>query len=299
MLDNLLTEQSNHRTAEIDRLDIEEALRRINEEDEQVARAVRREIPRIAGAVEMAADAMRKGGRLIYVGAGTSGRLGCLDAAEIPPTFGEEPGRVVGIIAGGERALRRAVEGAEDDPSAGEAALREAAFAPPDLVCGLAASGRTPFVLGALAYARSVGCGTIGVANSVPAEMEPLCDVFIAPLVGPEVISGSTRLKAGTAQKLVLNMLSTMAMVRLGKTYGNLMVDVRPTNEKLRYRAAHLVATVGGVGEALARELLQATGGEVKPAIVMARGGGSPGEARERLRRAEGSLRRVIGDPEG
>lgn len=295
MLDELLTEQLNPCTADIDLLPTAEALRRINDEDERVARAVRAEIPCIARAVEIIEDALRSGGRLIYVGAGTSGRLGCLDAAEIPPTFGEDSARVVGIIAGGERALRHAVEGAEDDPAGGEAALWQARLESCDVVCGIAASGRTPFVIGALRYARSLGCSTIGVVNTMPAELESLCDVLIAPLVGPEVIGGSTRMKAATAQKLVLNMLTTMAMVRIGKTYGNLMVDVRPTNEKLRRRALRLVRAVAGVDEPAAQAALRAAAGEVKPAIVIARLGGSAEEARQRLRQSDGILRRAIG----
>jgi N-acetylmuramic acid 6-phosphate etherase len=294
MLDDLLTEQHNPRTAGLDALPLEEALRRINDEDALTAAAVREAIPAIARAVPIIETALRAGGRLIYVGAGTSGRLGCLDAAEIPPTFGADPGLVLGLIAGGEPALRQSVEGAEDDPAAGAAALQAIRLRPADVVCGIAASGRTPFVIGALEYARSQGCATLGVANTRPAAMGPHCDVVIAPLVGPEVIAGSTRLKAGTAQKLVLNMLTTMTMVRLGKTFGNLMVDLRPTNEKLRRRALRLVRQVAEVNEATAAGLLAEAGGETKTAIMMALADCGPEEARRRLEVAGGVLRRAL-----
>jgi N-acetylmuramic acid 6-phosphate etherase len=296
MLDELLTEQLNPQTADLDLLPTEAALERLNDEDQRVALAVRQEIPRIAQAVELVERALRAGGRLIYVGAGTSGRLGCLDASEIPPTFGEPTGRVIGLIAGGDRALRNSVEGAEDDPAAGADAVRAVNLKPPDVACGIAASGRTPFVIGALEYARAQGCATLGVVNTRPAAMERCCDILIAPLVGPEAISGSTRMKAGTAQKLVLNMLTTMAMVRLGKTYGHLMVDVQPTNEKLRRRAVRLVRQAAGVDESTAARLLHQAGGHVKTAILMAHTGLPAPEARQRLAGAHGVLRRAL-DP--
>jgi N-acetylmuramic acid 6-phosphate etherase len=297
MLDDLLTEQPNPRTADLDLLDVEEALRRMNDEDQLVALAVRREIPQIARAVEVVERSFRAGGRLIYVGAGSSGRLGCLDASEMPPTFGADPGMVVGIIAGGDAALRNSIEGAEDDPRAGAAALEAVRLRREDVVCGIAASGRTPFVIGALERARSAGCATLGVANTRPAAMEAHCDLVIVPLVGPEVISGSTRLKAGTAQKLVLNMLTTMSMVRLGKTHGHLMVDLRATNQKLRRRALRLVRAVAGVDEPAAADLLERAAGEVKIACLMGLAALSPEEARRLLAAAGGRLRDAMRPP--
>jgi N-acetylmuramic acid 6-phosphate etherase len=302
-LDLLLTEGVNPRTADLDRLDVESALGRVNDEDSLVAAAVRAEIPEIARAIAFAEASLRAGGRLIYVGAGTSGRLGCLDAAEIPPTFGMEPGRVIGVIAGGDRALRESVEGAEDAPEAGAATMAELGVGERDTVCGIAASGRTPFVLGALAEARRRGARTVGLTNQRPAALEAHSDVVIAPMVGPEVISGSTRLKSGTSQKLVLNMISTLAMVRVGKTYGNLMVDLKPTNEKLRHRARRLVAEVVGCSREAADRLLAATGGRAKTAmligltgvdagraeLLLEASGGRLGEALERARQERGS----------
>ncbi|HTE18535.1 MAG TPA: N-acetylmuramic acid 6-phosphate etherase, partial [Armatimonadota bacterium] len=229
-LDELATEQPNPHTRDLDVLPVEEALLRLNDEDQRVPLAVRAEIPQIARAVELVERALRAGGRLIYVGAGTSGRLGCLDASEIPPTYGLDPGRVLAVIAGGDRALRRSIEGAEDDPAGGAAVVESLGVRERDVVCGIAASGRTPYVLGALDAARARGTATVGVTTNRPSEMDARVDVLIALDVGPEPVSGSTRMKSGTAQKLVLNMLTTLAMVRIGKTYGNLMVDLRPTN---------------------------------------------------------------------
>lgn len=298
-LDQLATEQANPHTADLDILPIEEALYRLSDEDRLVPDAVRREVPRIAQAVERIERALRRGGRLIYVGAGTSGRLGCLDASEIPPTYGMEAGRVVGIIAGGDRALRHSIEGAEDDPEAGAAIMAELAVDDQDVVCGIAASGRTPYVLGALAEARRRGAATVGVATNRPSEMEDLVDVMIAPVVGPEPVSGSTRMKSGTAQKLVLNMLSTMAMVRIGKTYGNLMVDLRATNAKLVHRAQRLIRMVTGVGEKEAAQLFAASGKDTKLAILMGLTGLDAEAARARLADAGGVLRRAMLDVEG
>jgi N-acetylmuramic acid 6-phosphate etherase len=292
----LTTEQLNPRTMEMDLLPIEAALERINDEDALVAPAVRAQIPAIARGVELVERALRRGGRLLYVGAGTSGRLGCLDAAEIPPTFGLPPDRIVGIIAGGDQALRHSVEGAEDSPDAGVAAMRDAGVGPADVVCGIAASGRTPYVLGALREARSRGAATIAVTTNSPSELDTLADVLVAPVVGPEPVSGSTRMKSGTAQKLVLNMLTTMAMVRLGKTYGNLMVDVRPTNEKLVERARRLIREVTGVGPEEAAGMLDAAGGETKTAILMALTGEDAAVCRRRLEAAGGVLRRALGE---
>jgi N-acetylmuramic acid 6-phosphate etherase len=293
-LDALATEGVNPRTGDLDLLDVEEALRRMNEEDALVPAAVRAEIPEIARAVRLAEASLRAGGRLIYVGAGTSGRLGCLDASEIPPTFGMEPGVIIGVIAGGDRALRDSVEGAEDSPEGGAAALAAIAVTERDTVCGIAASGRTPFVVGALAEARRRGARTIGLANTRPCALEAHADVLIVPAVGPEVISGSTRLKSGTSQKLVLNMISTLTMVRLGKTYGNLMVDVQPTNEKLQHRARRLVAQVAGCSREEADRLLGAAGGRAKTAMLMGLAGVDATQAEALLQAAGGRLREAL-----
>ncbi|MBI3910751.1 MAG: N-acetylmuramic acid 6-phosphate etherase [Armatimonadetes bacterium] len=293
-LDSLITEQPNPAAADLDNLPLVEALARMNAEDARVPAAVGAEIPRIAAVVERVVAALRAGGRLIYVGAGSSGRLGCLDAAEMPPTFGVPPDMVIGVIAGGDAALRRSGEAEEDDPAAGAGAMAELGVGPKDVVGGLAASGRTPYVLGALREAARRGAFTFGVSTNRPCEMESACNVLIAPDAGPEVLAGSTRLKAGTAQKLVLNMISTLAMARLGKTYGNLMVDVRPSNEKLRRRALRLVRTVGEVDEAEAARLLKQAGGEVKVAILMGRAGLDAATARARLAAAGGFLRAAL-----
>ncbi len=295
-LERLQTEQINAHTADLDILPLEGALSRLNDEDRGVPVAVRAEIPAIARAVECVVAAFCAGGRLIYVGAGTSGRLGCLDASEIPPTSGMAPDRVVGLIAGGDTALRRSIEGAEDDPAAGAAAMHEARVEARDVVCGIAASGRTPYVLGALDEARGIGARTLGITTNQPSEFEGRVDVLIAPLVGPEPVSGSTRMKSGTAQKLVLNMLTTMAMVRLGKTYGNLMVDVRATNEKLVRRAHRLICLVTGVEAGEAARLFHAAGGETKLAILMGLTGLDSDTARTRLESANGVLRNAIGE---
>lgn len=290
-LDQLVTELANNHTADLDLLPLEDALYRLNDEDQGVPLAVRAEVPQIARAVEQVERSLRAGGRLIYVGAGTSGRLGCLDASEIPPTYGVDRGRVVGVIAGGDGALRRSIEGAEDHPEYGAAAMDELMVTADDVVCGIAASGRTPYVLGALAEARRRGAATLGVTTNRPCELEQYADVLIAPLVGPEPVSGSTRMKSGTAQKLVLNMLTTMAMVRLGKTYGNLMVDLRATNAKLVHRAKRLIRTIAGVDEAEADRLWIESDGNTKLAILMALTGLSAPHAAAHLEAAGGVLR--------
>lgn len=295
-LDGLTTEGVNPGSAGIDALETEAALRVMNDADARVPAAVRAEIPRIARVVEWAVASLRAGGRLIWVGAGTSGRLGCLDAAEIPPTFGMPSDRVVGVIAGGEVALRRAVEGAEDRAEEGAAAIAALEVGPDDTVVGISASGRAPYVIGALQEARRRGARTAGLANNRPCELEPACDVLIAPIVGPEILSGSTRLKSGTSQKLVLNMISTLAMVRLGKTYGNLMVDLQPTNAKLRHRARRLVADLAGCSAEEAARLLEAAGGQTKVAIVAGRLGCGPAAAAALLERAGGSIRAALAE---
>lgn len=291
----MLTEQVNPRTTGLDQFSALEIVEAMNAEDATVVGAVRRALPAIARAVDEIVERMRRGGRLIYIGAGTSGRLGVLDAVECLPTFSTEPGQVIGLIAGGEQALTQAIEGAEDRYEDGQRDLEAVNLLPRDVVVGIAASGQTPYVLGALDYANTVGALTVAVACNEPAPMLERARIAIPILVGPEILSGSTRLKAGTAQKMVLNMLSTATMVRLGKVYGNLMVDVKVTNQKLSERARRIVSRVAGVDEAEAARLLALTGNEVKTAIVMARLGVSAEEARALLQAAGGMLRKVIG----
>ena len=270
MLENLLTEQPNPASASIDALATEDMLRIINAEDRKVADAVAGEIPAIARAVDAIVASFRQGGRLFYIGAGTSGRLGVLDASECPPTFGVPAGMVQGIIAGGEPALSRATEASEDDPASGARDLAARGFTARDALVGIAASGRTPYVLGAIAEAQRLGAVTVGISCTPDSELARAVAIPIAPLVGPEVIAGSTRLKAGTAQKLVLNMLSTGAFIRMDYVYGNLMVNVQPTNAKLADRARRIVAQAAGVSGERAGEWLDAAGGNVRAAILMA-----------------------------
>lgn len=293
-LSRISTEQRNPATMEIDTVETEEMLRIINSEDARVPGAVARQIPAIAQAVDGIVERIRKGGRLIYVGAGTSGRLGVLDASECPPTFNTPPELVVGLIAGGDHALRHSVEHVEDQPDSGADALRAINLGDKDTVVGIAASGRTPFVLGAIAYANEVGALTVGVCNSDRARLSDIVHIAIPAVTGPEVITGSTRLKAGTAQKLVLNMLTTGAMIRLGKTYGNLMVDLQPKNQKLRVRAIGIVRDAAGITEEEAAATLERAGGDVKSAIVSSLLGISPDDARDRLANAKGRIREAI-----
>ncbi len=288
------TEGINPATSEIDTLSTREIVATIAVEDSRVAPAVAavgEEIARLADAV---VERMRRGGRLIYAGAGTSGRLGVLDASEIPPTYGADPALVVGLIAGGTTALTNSIEAVEDDAELGARDIAEIDVGPNDVVLGIAASGRTPYVLGAVAEARRRGALTAGLACTQPSLLAEAVDVMIAPIVGPEVVSGSTRMKAGTAQKLVLNTLSTTVMIRLGKTFGNLMVDVQPTNEKLRFRAANIVAAATGVPTDEARRLLAAADYEAKTAILMALAGVDADKARGRLAAADGHIRRAL-----
>ena len=292
----LTTEAINPALADIDALDTETRLRLMNAEDATVAAAVGREIPSIARAVQRAAASLRAGGRLLYVGAGTSGRLGVLDAAECPPTFGVAPHVVQGLIAGGEGAMFRAVEGAEDDPDLGAAAIIGADVSEKDTVVGISASGQAPFVLGALRQAVKRGAATVALTNNRPSEVEAVAAVTIAVVVGPEVLAGSTRLKSGTAQKMVLNMISTGAMIETGKTYGNLMVDVQATNRKLQARAVRIVRQVTGAGAERAEAALSAAGGSAKVAIVTLQTGTTPEEARQRLNHAGGFLRRALAE---
>jgi N-acetylmuramic acid 6-phosphate etherase len=296
MRDARLTEQRNPASAGIDRLDPLEIVRLMNAEDQGVAEAVGREAQAIARAMELAEDAFRRGGRLIYVGAGTSGRLGVLDASEMPPTFGIDPSMVRGVIAGGYAALVRAQEGAEDHPEHGAAAVDELGVGEADFVLGIATSGTTPYVHGALARAREAGARTGFLLCTHPsAELLRLHDVVIAPLVGPEVITGSTRLKAGTATKLVLNTITTGAMVRLGKVYGNLMVDLQVTCQKLQDRGERILMEMLAVERDQATALLGAAGGHVKTALVMGRLGVDADEARRRLQDAGGLVARAMG----
>jgi N-acetylmuramic acid 6-phosphate etherase len=291
LIGSLPTEQRNPATADIDRLSTLELVRLLNAQDATVAAAVERALPEIADAVDCIVDRIRAGGRLVYIGAGTSGRLGVLDASECPPTYNTPPGLVVGLIAGGDHALRHAVENVEDRPEAGADALREIDLTGRDVVVGIAASGRTPFVVGALAFAREIGAATISVSNVDAAAIGRGADIAIAAVTGPEPITGSTRMKAGTAQKMVLNMLTTGAMVRLGKTYGNLMVDVQPSNTKLRDRAVRIVAEATGIDRDDAAALLAQAGHDVKTAIVMGLLGVDAGAAHERLAAAGGVVR--------
>ncbi len=294
MLEDLLTEQGNPASASLDAVSTEEALRIINAEDGKVAGAVEREIPAIARAVDAIVAAIERGGRLFYIGAGTSGRLGVLDASEIPPTFSAPPAMVQGIIAGGEAALSRATETTEDDPSIGVRDLLARGFTASDVLVGIAASGRTPYVLGAVAEARRLGAVTVGISCTPDSELARACDIAITPLVGPEVVAGSTRMKAGTAQKLVLNMLSTGACVRLGFVYGNLMVNVQPKNAKLVDRARRIVAQAAGVSYQRASELLVQSGESVRTAIVMAKAGIGRKEAEQRLTASGGRIAKAI-----
>jgi N-acetylmuramic acid 6-phosphate etherase len=293
-LDKLETEQVSARTADIDRMSPLEIARAINAEDATVAGAVQQELPRIADAMEQIAARMRRGGRLIYAGAGTSGRLGVLDASECPPTFSTPRGLVVGLIAGGNRALTQSVEAAEDSEDAGRADIAALDVGDADTVVGIAASGRTPYVLGAVAEARERGALAVGIACTTGSALAERVDIMIAPVVGPEVVTGSTRMKAGTAQKMVLNMLSTGTMILLGKTYGNLMVDVQPTNAKLRARAVRIVGLATGLEESEAAALLRACGNEVKTAIVSALSDVDASMARRRLAEAGGIVRAAL-----
>ncbi|MEJ7837866.1 MAG: N-acetylmuramic acid 6-phosphate etherase [Thermomicrobiales bacterium] len=290
----LSTEQRNSASAWIDQVSTRELVAIINREDARVATAVEAELDSIARAVDMAVERIQRGGRLIYIGAGTSGRLGVLDASECPPTFGTDPSMVLGIIAGGDTALRNSIEGAEDDPAQGEMALRKLEVSGNDVIVGIAASGRTPFVLGAIAYARSVGAATIGLGNSPNSKLSSAVDIAITPLPGPEVITGSTRMKAGTSQKLVLNMLSSGVMIKLGKTFGNLMVDVKTSNAKLQTRAVHIVAEATGIGDQAAAVVLAVSDNEVKTAIVSVLSGIAPDQARDRLALNDGIVARAI-----
>ena len=297
-LDARLTERRNPRSATIDTASSLEIVDLIGGEDAGVPAAVARARTEIARAIDLVEAAFRAGGRLIYVGAGTSGRLGVLDASECPPTFGTPPEMVVGVIAGGFPALVRSVEGAEDDVNAGLGEMDARKVGADDVVVGIAASGTTPFVRAALSRAQTLGAGSVLVTCAEPpALLQETCDVCIVVKVGPEVVTGSTRMKAGTATKLVLNTLTTGAMIRLGKTYGNLMVDLRAWNDKLIDRSQRIVMETTGLPRDEARAVLDAAGGRLKTAIVMARRGVSGDEADRLLAEHQGRLRTIVGDP--
>ncbi len=300
MLDDRLTEQRNPRSGAIDRLSSLEIVQVINAEDAHVATAVGREAEAIARAADLALDAFRAGGRLIYVGAGTSGRLGVLDAAEMPPTYGTDPAMVQGLIAGGHGALVRAREGAEDRPAAGAAAVDGKEVGAADFVIGIAASGTTPYVHGALARARERGARTgFLLCTPPPGALMEQHDVVIAPLTGPEVITGSTRMKAGTATKMVLNTITTAAMVRFGKVDGNLMVDLQVTCDKLQDRGERILMVTLGLGRSEARDLLARAGGHVKTGLVMHRLGLGAEAARSALEGVNGVLSALDGSARG
>ena len=290
----MATEQRNPNTMEIDTLSTLEMVRRINNEDKTVALAVERELPAIAEAIDVITGQLKKGGRLFYCGAGTSGRLGVLDASECPPTYGVSPDLVVALIAGGKEALLSAREGAEDDFSLCEADLRAHDFCKNDVLVGIAASGRTPYVLGGMRYAKACGAPVISLTCNEGSQMAAEADIAISPVVGPEVVTGSTRMKAGTAQKLVLNMLSTGVMIKRGKVYENLMVDVQPTNEKLVARTRRIVMLATGVSEEEAEAALSQCSHHPKTAIVMIKRGVDAQEAAMLLLDADGFVRKAI-----
>jgi N-acetylmuramic acid 6-phosphate etherase len=293
-MDHLQTEARNPASTNLDELPALELARLMNAEDAKIIPAVASQAEAIARAIDLIADRLRAGGRLIYAGAGTSGRLGVLDATECPPTFSAPPGQVIGMIAGGPQALTRSIEGAEDHSEFGERDLQALQPTGRDVVVGIATSGRTPYVLGALACARRLGACTIGLSCNTDADLIPYVDLAILPVVGPEILSGSTRLKAGTATKLVLNMLTTGAMVRLGKTFGNLMVDLKASNQKLRARTNRIVRLLTGLDRQQADDLLKRCDGELKTALVAQLSNQSPSEARTRLQAAGGQVRRAL-----
>ena len=288
--DQIKTEERNSRSCNIDRLSTEEMIRLINDEDKKVADAVEKEIGHISQAVDIITDRLRAGGRLVYVGCGTSGRLGVLDAVECPPTYSTDPGMVIGLMAGGLEAFVRAREGAEDDEGQGAVDLQNIAFGSRDVLVGIAASGRTPYVLGAMAYAKEQGATVIGLSCNPGSPVEQSADIAITPVPGPEVVTGSTRMKSGTAQKMVLNMLSTGAMIRLGKVYGNLMVDMKATNKKLVERCKRIVCQAAEVDPETATRALEQCGYRAKTAIVMLKTGSDVQGAEKLLAENDGRV---------
>lgn len=293
-LKTLVSESRNPNSRTIDLLSTREILEVMNAEDAKVAGAVAKVIPEISCAVDETVRAFREGGRLIYIGAGTSARLGILDASECPPTFSVPDGMVVGLIAGGPKAIMHAVEGAEDDPDEGQRNLQDINLNEKDVVVGIAVSGRTPYVIGALDYARSLGCVTVSLTCNPKSTIAGMVDIPISPVVGPEVVTGSTRLKSGTAQKLVLNMLTTAAMIRMGKTYENLMVDLTISNRKLHVRAISIIAEATGCPSDLAETYLELSGNNVKLAILMLLTGVDAEAGRTVLAASDGFLRQAL-----
>lgn len=294
MRQELTTEATNPESENLDLMSTIELVKLINGEDAKVAAAIAEQTSQIAEAIDLIADRMRSGGRLVYVGAGTSGRLGVLDAAECPPTFNADPGQVIGLIAGGQSALLKAVEGAEDSLTGGAQDLEGIGLNAKDIVVGIAASGNTPYVVGALTHAKRIGASTIGFSCNRDTDVLAAADIGIAVVVGPEVLSGSTRMKAGTATKMVLNMLTTGAMVKLNKTYGNLMVDLQATNKKLEERSRRILQKLTDLTSLDAESLLASCAGELKTAIVCQRLGVTPDDARARLTEVAGQLRAAL-----
>jgi len=292
----LTTEAVNENTVSIDECETEEILRLINNEDKFVPLAVEKVIPSLARAADLACLSLQNGGKMFYIGCGTSGRLGVLDASECPPTFGVPPDLIQGHIAGGDAALRYAVEGCEDDADAGSRLVRDLGVSDRDVLVGITASGSAPFVLGAVKEAKRLGAACIALVNNPDSNLAPLCDVTIAPVVGPEVIMGSTRMKSGTAQKLVLNMLSTTVMIKCGKVYNNLMVDLRATNQKLRDRSLRIFIAATGAARKDAEKYLEAADGQVKTAIMMYLSGLSREDAETRLANSGGHLKHALAD---
>lgn len=292
--DQIKTEDRNQHSANIDTLSTLEMVKLINDEDKKVAYAVEAQLEQIAAAVDVITEQLRQNGRLVYIGCGTSGRLGVLDAAECPPTYSTDPGQVIGLIAGGPNAMFRAVEGAEDDAEMGERDLKAIDFDSRDVLVGIAASGRTPYVVRAMEYAKSCDAHVIGVACCTGSEVEKAAEIAIVPMPGPEVITGATRMKSATAQKMVLNMLSTCAMIKLGKVYGNLMVDVKASNQKLIHRCRRIVSEATGVSEEKADESLNQCEYRPKVAIVMLLRGVDAVQAQKMLEKCDGQIARVI-----
>ena len=293
-LSTLITEQRNPNSMHVDSLSALEIVQLMNEEDKQVPLAIEKCLPQIAQAVECIVAAFQQGGRLVYIGAGTSGRLGVLDASECPPTFGVSPEMVKGIIAGGERALRHPIEGAEDSKAQAVFDLQTIHFSSKDVLVGIAASGRTPYVIGSLEYAKSLGSVTVSIASNPNSAMANIVDIAIDTVVGPEVLTGSSRLKSGTAQKLVLNMLTTASMILMGKCYQNLMVDVQASNEKLKARAIHIVMQATDCDKALAEETLKQADQNAKLAIMMILSGLDRAQAEALLEKHQGKLQLAL-----
>ncbi len=293
-LTKMTTETRNERTTDLDMMSPLEIVTVMNEEDAKIPLAIKEVLPQIAQAVQWVTNSLRAGGRLIYMGAGTSGRLGVLDAVECPPTFGVSPDLIVGLIAGGESAFVKAVEGAEDSRTMGVDDLKNLNLCPQDVVIGIAASGRTPYVIAGLEYAKSLGCHTVAIACNRGSAIGKAAELAIEPVVGSEVLTGSTRLKAGTAQKMVLNMISTASMVGIGKAYHNLMVDVMQTNEKLQVRAQNILMEATDVNRETAKNLLKQAGGSVKLAVVMALLGCDAEQAQDKLNGTQGHVRGAL-----